>query len=59
VTFQEDHTRISRKPLGRVMACLNNLVIGLLNHHGFHNHAHARRRFDADPAAALTLILGL
>jgi len=59
VTFQEDHTRISNKPLGRVMACINNLVIGLLNHHGFHNHAHARRLLDADPAKALTLILGL
>lgn len=59
VTFQEDHTRMAHKPLGRVMACLNNLVIGLLNHQGFDNHAQARRRFDADPAKALTLILGL
>jgi predicted transposase YbfD/YdcC len=57
VTFQEDHTRMSHKPQGRVMACINNLVIGLLNHHGFHNHAHARRLFDADPAKALSLIL--
>ncbi len=59
VTFQEDHTRMSHKPQGRVMASLNNLVIGLFNHHGFHNHAQARRQFDADPASALSLILGL
>src|SRR5262249_15473296 len=59
VTFHEDHTRITHKPLGRVMAAINNLLIGLLNHHGFHNHAHARRLLDADPAKALTLILGL
>lgn len=59
VTFQEDHTRITHKPLGRVMACLNNLVIGLLNRQGFHNHAHARRLLDAHPAKALSLILGL
>jgi predicted transposase YbfD/YdcC len=59
VTFQEDHTRMSHNPQGRVMACLNNLVISLLNHQGFHNHAHARRQFDADPAKALALILGL
>lgn len=59
VTFHEDHTRMSHKPQGRVMACINNLVIGLLNHRGFHNHAHARRQFDADPAKALSLILGL
>lgn len=59
VTFQEDHTRMSHKPQGRVMACLNNLVIGLLNHHGFRNHAHARRQFDAHPSSALALILGL
>ncbi len=59
VTFQEDHTRMSHKPQGRVMACINNLVISLLNHHGFRNHAHARRQFDADPAEALAIILGL
>ncbi len=59
VTFQEDHTRMSHKPQGRVMACINNLVIGLLNHYGFHNHAHARRQFDADPTQALSIILGL
>ena len=57
VTFREDQTRMTRKGLGRAMAILNNLVIGLLNNHGFDNHAHARRVFDADPAKALALIL--
>lgn len=59
VTFHEDQTRLTKPNLGRVMACLNNLVIGLLNQAGFRNHAHARRQLDADPAQALALILGL
>ena len=58
-TFQEDQTRMTRPALGRAMACINNLVIGLLNRQGFDNHAQARRRFDADPASALAIILGL
>jgi predicted transposase YbfD/YdcC len=58
-TFQEDLTRMTRPAMGRVMACINNLVIGLFNRQGFVNHAHARRQFDADPAKALALILGL
>jgi len=56
VTFQEDQTRMTEKSMARAMAILNNLVIGLLNRHGFVNHAHARRIFDAHPAKALALI---
>jgi hypothetical protein len=41
------------------MATINNLVIGLINHQGFVNHAHARRVFNACPAKALALIAGL
>ena len=59
VTFQEDHTRITDKRMGRVMAIINNLVISLLNHHGFDNHAHARRVFNYSPAKAFALIGGL
>ena len=59
VTFQEDQTRMTHPAMGRAMACINNLVIGLLNRHGFGNHAQARRQLDADPAQALALILGL
>jgi predicted transposase YbfD/YdcC len=58
-TFQEDQTRMTRPAVGRVMASINNLVIGLLNLAGFHNHAQARRQLDAHPAQALALILGL
>ena len=50
---------MTRPALGRAMACLNNLVIALFNRLGFANHAQARRQFDADPAKALALILGL
>ena len=56
VTFEEDQTRMTRKSMGRVMAIINNLVIGLLNIHGYQNHAHARRVFDASPDKALALI---
>ena len=59
VTFHEDQTRMTRPAIGRAMACLNNLVIGLLNRHGFVNHAQARRQLDAHPNQALALILGL
>jgi len=57
VTFQEDQTRMTRKSMGRAMATINNLVIGLLNNQGFDNHAHARRVLEADPARALALVL--
>jgi predicted transposase YbfD/YdcC len=59
VTFQEDQTRMTVKSMGRVMAIINNLVISLINHHGYNNHAHARRVFNACPAMALSLICGL
>lgn len=59
VTFQEDQTRMTNKSMGRAMAIINNLVIGLLNSQGFDNHAHARRLFDACPDKALALIGGL
>ena len=59
VTFQEDHTRMTAKRMGRVMATINNLVISLINSQGFDNHAHARRVFNACPAKALALISGL
>jgi predicted transposase YbfD/YdcC len=56
VTFQEDQTRMTDKKMGRVMAIINNLVISLFNSQGFHNHAHARRVFNASPDKALALI---
>ena len=47
VTFHEDRTRLTRGHAGRVMASLNNLVIGLLRHAGATNLAQARRWCDA------------
>jgi predicted transposase YbfD/YdcC len=59
VTYEEDKTRMTKKPMGRVMAIINNLVISLLNSQGFDNHAHARRVFDASTDKGLALICGL
>jgi predicted transposase YbfD/YdcC len=59
VTFLEDKTRMTRKTMARAMACINNLIIALFCKHGFSNHARARRFFDANPHAALALILRL
>jgi predicted transposase YbfD/YdcC len=57
VTLREDATRLTLGQAGHNMAILNNLVIGLCLSHGFHNLAHARRRFCARPQDALQLIL--
>ena len=56
VTFQEDATRLTRGCAGRVMASLNNLVIGLLRHAGHTNLAAARRHYNAHLLAALALL---
>lgn len=56
VTFQEDATRLTQGHAGRVMAALNNLVIGLLRLAGHTNLAAARRRSNADLLLALTLL---
>jgi len=59
VTFKEDKTRMTHKPIARSMASINNLVIALLNKEGFSNHAQARRFFSAKPVSALALICRL
>jgi predicted transposase YbfD/YdcC len=56
VTFHEDATRLTQGQAGRVMAALNNLVIGLLCRAGYTNHAAARRRCNADLALAVALL---
>jgi predicted transposase YbfD/YdcC len=48
VTFHEDATRLTQGHAGRVLAALNNLVIGLLRRAGHTNLAAARRLCDAD-----------
>lgn len=59
VTFQEDHTRMTNKSMGRAIAIINNLAISLLNSLGFDNHARARRFFAAHPDQAFAVISGL
>ena len=56
VTFKEDRTRLTRGQAGRVMATINNLVIGLLRHSGATNLAQARRRYNADLSLPLSLL---
>ena len=57
VTLREDRTRMTHGNAGRIMACLNNLVIGLVfTKTQFVYLPHARRFFDAYPAQAFTLI---
>jgi predicted transposase YbfD/YdcC len=56
VTFHEDATRLTQGHAGRVMASLNNLVIGLLRVAGHTNLAAARRRCNADLSTSLALL---
>ena len=57
VTLQEDHTRMTRKNAARVMACLNNLVLGLLiGKMKYRYLPPARRFFAAHPDQALALL---
>lgn len=56
VTFHEDASRLTKGAAGRVMAALNNLVIGLLRRAGYTNLAAARRHCAADLAVSLALL---
>jgi predicted transposase YbfD/YdcC len=56
VTFREDATRLTVGQAGRVMATLNNLVIGLLRRAGYTNLARARRTLASNVRAALKLL---
>jgi predicted transposase YbfD/YdcC len=60
VTLREDRTRMTQGNAGRIMACLNNLVIGLvLTKTSYTYLPHARRFFDAHPLDAFALITRL
>ncbi len=60
VTLREDRTRMTKGHAGRIMACLNNLVIGLVfTKTQFAYLPHARRFFDAHPSHAFSLITRL
>lgn len=60
VTLHEDKTRMTKPNAGRVMACLNNLVLGLLiGKLKFRYLPSARRFFAAFPSQAFTLLTRL
>jgi predicted transposase YbfD/YdcC len=60
VTLQEDRTRMTKGNAGRIMASLNNLLIGLvLTNTQFVYLPHARRFFNAHPQRAFALITQL
>jgi predicted transposase YbfD/YdcC len=57
VTLREDRTRMTKGNTAHVMACLNNLVLGLLIHKKHYPYLPtARRFFDAHPDLAFALI---
>jgi predicted transposase YbfD/YdcC len=56
VTLKEDRTRVKIGQAPRVMAILNNLVLGLIARNGDRFVPEARRRFSAQPDRALRLI---
>lgn len=60
VTLREDATRMTKPNMARIMACINNLIIGLLiGKLKFPYLPQARRYFAAHPAEALNLIVRL
>jgi predicted transposase YbfD/YdcC len=60
VSLLEDRTRMTKYQAGRVMASINNLVLGIFaRQHKFRYLPSARRYFDAHPLDALALITRL
>lgn len=60
VTLREDYTRLTKGRSGQAMACLNNLLLGiLLTKRKYRTIPTARRYFNAHPAEALNLFLRL
>ena len=60
VTLREDYTRMTQGQLGHAVACLNNLILGiLLSKKKYRSIPTARRYFNAHPAEALDLVLRL
>ena len=60
VTLREDYTRMTKGKPGQAMACLNNLILGiLLSKRKYRTVPTARRYFSAHPAEALVLFLRL
>jgi predicted transposase YbfD/YdcC len=60
VTLREDYTRMTKGKAGQAMACINNLILGiLLSKKKYRTIPAARRYFSAHPAEALDLFLRL
>jgi predicted transposase YbfD/YdcC len=60
VTLREDYTRLTKGKAGHAMACLNNLILGiLLSKKKFRTIPVARRYFNAHPDEALNLFVRL
>jgi predicted transposase YbfD/YdcC len=60
VTLREDYTRLTKGRAGQAMACLNNLILGiLLSKKKYRTIPTARRYFSAHPAEAMDLFLRL
>jgi len=60
VSLLEDHTRITKRQAARVLASINNLVLGIFARQDqFRYLPSARRYFDAHPLEALALITRL
>jgi predicted transposase YbfD/YdcC len=60
VTLREDYTRMTKGKAGQTMACLNNLILGLLRSKTkYRSVPPARRYFNAHTTEALDLILRL
>jgi predicted transposase YbfD/YdcC len=55
--LHEDRTRTQSSWVGHAIACLNNLVIGLVARLGWRNLAQARRYFAAHPDEALRVVM--
>ena len=60
VTFHEDQTRMTKGRMAQAMACINNLVLGILLHKMKYRYVpSARRYFNAHPDHAFTILTRL
>jgi predicted transposase YbfD/YdcC len=60
VTLLEDRTRMTCKRAARALACINNLILGMLaKHQRFPFAPSARRYFNAFPMEAINLVIRL
>jgi hypothetical protein len=55
--LKEDEFRLRVGKASRVMALLNNVVIGLVRQQGLSHLAAARRTYDANPQEAIKLLM--